>query len=641
MQDKSTAVVKEVSDLSSSKITEKAVVEQKSRTTALVPTEGEITTFNNDAMAVENQTGAVVYEDVFSNADLEYIVATNSIKENIIVNEKQNKYTYSFDMDFGELIPVVNEDNSIRLVNPEDTDETIFYIEAPYMYDANGIKSDDIDMSLIEKDGKYVMTLQADAAWINAAEREFPVIIDPTVYLSFDDVFVMDGILYKNTTRINDELRVGRNLANLTRTYIKPTLPSNIPTGSYINSSYLTLIKDYYYQLPLENNISVRAYDCYDVGAWNPTNITWENQPYSKSNNGYSSGHSYLSSVEATSGRSTYTFGITDAVRRWLDGGINNGIMLASSDESSKTQIDFHSSRASNSSSHPVMYISYTAPALSMSTWETDSQASETSFTIKTGKDWTAYTDADWISLSATSGTSGNGSSANKIIVTENTSVEDRTGSVTVKFGNTIIGTITVTQYGADSYIALDVTELSFEAGNNKKTVSVESNTVWSFDELPDWITVTPSTGSKNSTVEVEVAENHLAVTREYAATVTAGTATQTVNISQNYDNVPPIAPNLYEEGGLVYISAHSVGFDASKDSPEHVEYKLGDGEWIDYEDEPLSIIRTYDTTIYARTCDVAGNISEIASLVLECDLGKYTATYTDIALGEGAVLYY
>lgn len=639
-KNKPTAIVKDVEDLASSKIADESVVAQKSvETTATFSTESDITTFNNDVMAVDNQSGAVVYENVFGNDDLEYIVTTNSIKENIVVNEKQNSYTYSFDMDFGELTPIVNEDNSIRVVNPEDTEETIFYIEAPYMYDANEVESTDIKMSLIEEDGIYVMTLQADAEWMNASERAFPVVIDPTLYLSISDVFVMDGLTNKNTTKINKELRVGRNLTNLTRTYVKPTIPSNIPAGSYIGSAYLRLIKDYYYQAPSGDDISIRAYDCYDVKSWSTTSVTWENQPYSNSDNGYSKGHSYLSSVSATSSKSTYSFNITEAARRWLDGGFNNGIMLASSDESTKTQIDFHSSRASDSSNYPKMYITYTAPTLSISTWETDSQASTKSFTIKSGKDWTASTNVDWISLSATSGTPSSGSSTNKIIVTENTSVDDRTGTVTVKFGDTVIGTIAVTQYGADPYITLDTTELNFEAGNNKHTVNIESNTVWSFSDLPDWITVTPSTGSKNATVEIEVADNYESTAiRESAVTVTADTASQTVNISQNYDSISPAAPNLYEEGGLVYISTHSVDFDVSKDSPEHVEYKLGDGEWIDYEDEPLSIIRTYDATIYARTCDAAGNISETTSLVLECDLGEYTATYTDIALGEGVL---
>ena len=204
-QNKPTAVVKDAKNLSSSKLTDKVVAAEKFSTE--ISNESEITAFNNAAMKVENQTGAVVYDDVFGNDDLEYIVTTNSIKENIVVNEKKNKYIYSFDMDFGELVPVVNEDNSVRLVDPENTEETLFYIESPYMYDANGIKSEDIDMSLAKKDGIYVMTLQANEEWLNAAERAFPVIIDPTVYLSFEDVFVMDGITYKNTTRRRNYLQ--------------------------------------------------------------------------------------------------------------------------------------------------------------------------------------------------------------------------------------------------------------------------------------------------------------------------------------------------------------------------------------------------------------------------------------------------
>ncbi len=634
---KTATVVDDAKDLSSNVQINQALSNQEVMTasTDSVSKAGEITTYNNEVMAVENQTGAIVYEDVFGNADLEYVVTTNSIKENIVVYEKQDEYIYSFDMDFGELVPIVNEDNSIRLVDPKDTNETIFYIEAPYMYDANETESTDIEMSLVEKGGKHVLTLQASEAWINSSQRKFPVIIDPTIYMSFDDLFVITGT-YSGSPRVKKELRVGRNLTNLTRTYIKPTLPSNIPAGSYINSAYLKLTQDYYFQALGASDIYIRAYDCYDVNYWSPDSISWDNQPYDNSNNGYSSGHSCLSSISASSSRTSYSFNITSAARRWLGGGVNNGIMLASSNESTKTQVDFHSSRASDSSNYPKMYINYTAPTVSISTWDTDSQAKESSsFTITTGSNWTAYSNADWISLSSTSGT---GVGTNKIIVTENTSVEDRTGTVTVKMGTTIIGSITVTQYGADPYLTLDTTSLSFDVGQIKKTISIESNTVWSFGELPNWLIVTPSTGAGNAAVEIESYVNNTATARECDITVTADTVTKTINITQSYDDNPPAVPNLYEEDGLVYMSMHSVDFNEDTDTAEHLEYKLGDGEWIDYEDEPLSVIRTYDTTIYARTCDVAGNISEEVSLILESDIGEYTTSYTDIALGEGVL---
>ena len=634
---KTATLVSDVENLSSNtnKQVNNVSLTRKSITNS-VPTESEITTYNKEIMVVENQASAVVYEDIFDNADLEYIVTSNSIKENIVVYEKQYDYSYSFTMDFGELIPIVNEDNSIRLVEPENTDETVFYIATPYMYDANENESTDIDMSLVKENETYILTLRANADWINSSERVFPVVIDPTVYLSYNDVFVMDGLLNKNTTKVNKELRVGRNLTNLTRTYIKPELPSNIPDGSYINDAYLILKQDNYYQALSGSDIYIRAYDCNNVASWSPDSITWNNQPFDNSDNGYknNSGDLFLSAQQASSSKTEYSFHIINAVKQWYATGVNNGIVLVSSNESSKTQVDFHSSRADDSNNYPNMYISYTVPGITISNWETDSQAKESSyFNIVTEKAWTAYSDSDWLSLSTYSGT---GYSYNQIIVDENTLVQDRIGTITVKMGNTVIGTITVAQYGADPYLTLSLTELSFDVGRNKKSVSIESNTTWSFSNLPEWITVTPSEGSMDSTVEIEVSVNNDADIRESNITVTADTVIKTINVVQLNDIEAPAKPDIYEEDGLVYISSRSFDFNEETDSPEHIEYKIENGEWTEYDGGPINIVRSYAAKVYARVRDDAENISPIAEITLENNLGEYTASYTDIALGEG-----
>lgn len=477
--------------------------------------ENKIETYNNDIMTVKNQTGAVVYEDIFCNTDLEYIVTTNSIKENIVVNEKQDEYIYSFDMDFGELIPVVHEDNSISLVESEQSNEAIFYIEAPYMYDANGTESIDIDMSLVKQNDIYVMTLKANASWINDSDRVFPVIIDPTVYLSFNDVFVING-LYNGSPRVRKELRVGRNVANLTRTYIKPTLPTNIPTGSLIETADLILKQDYYYSALGAGNIDIIAFDCCNVDYWSPDSISWKEQPVDKSNNGYNNSNLIeLSSISASSDTDTYSFDIKEAVNKWLNAGVNNGIMLASSNESTKIQVDFHSSRAKDSSNYPEMHITYTAPSVDISNWETDSQSSEKSFTINAGNNWTAYTDVEWISLSATSGTPVDGSSVNKIIVTENTSVENRTGNVTIKIGNTVIGSIVVTQLGTEPSLILSSYDLFVDHNEFSKTINVTSNIDWEPYTEDNWITFEKEQiNNSESKLNITVSENATNQTR-------------------------------------------------------------------------------------------------------------------------------
>lgn len=62
----------------------------------------------------------------------------------------------------------------ICLTESGDTASEIFWIEAPYMYDANSDESFAVTMSLTEIEGKYVLAVEADKDWINAADRSFP-----------------------------------------------------------------------------------------------------------------------------------------------------------------------------------------------------------------------------------------------------------------------------------------------------------------------------------------------------------------------------------------------------------------------------------------------------------------------------------
>lgn len=119
----------------------------------------------------------------------------------------------------------------------------------------------------------------------------------------------------------------------------------------------------------------------------------------------------------------------------------------------------------------------------------------------------------------------------------------------------------------------------------------------------------------------------------------TAGNTTQWDEISLvPVDVEVPASPDLYEQDGLVYISSRSFDFNEDTDSAEYVEYSLDGTNWSSYE-EPLNIVRTYGATVYARVVDAAHNGedgSNVTSITLENNLGEYTASYTDIALGEG-----
>ncbi len=110
-----------------------------------------------------------------------------------------------------------------------------------------------------------------------------------------------------------------------------------------------------------------------------------------------------------------------------------------------------------------------------------------------------------------------------------------------------------------------------------------------------------------------------------------------TYNIT-NIDKVAPDAPAVYEQDGTLYISAPSLN--ETDGSSETIMYQIGGNDENSYtavegNSLELDIVRTYDVPVYAYVEDGAGNKAE-TTFTLENTLGEYTASYTDIALGEG-----
>lgn len=496
--------------------------------------------FNNEQMTVDKQSGAVVYKGFNQQSDLEYIVTSNSLKENIVVYKPQAEYVYSFDLNSDGLIPVEQANGSIILVESEASQEAVFTLDAPYMYDANGAESYDIELSIKENGDEYVVTVEADSTWLNNSEREFPVVIDPTWSApnsKIQDVYVINGT-FANSPRSNTEIRAGRNLTNIVRSYIKLTLPTNLPIGYSLYNSTLVLKKQNYFKV--SKDIDVRAYDCKDASSWSTSSISWNNQPFDNSNNGYlHSNPELLSSVAAKSDSEDYIFNITKAVSRWEKGETNNGIMLASSDESTKTQVDFYSTRATAAETRPNFVMYYHDPYVSLKKWTPTCKSSVSStVNILCRLPWTVEIapDSPWLTVTDLKAKSF------KLKADENTLASERSGTVTVKtsLGNvtSVIGTIAVTQLGAEPSVVLDTEHLKVDHTKQTKTITVTSNSSWSASTDSDWIEIENGNGIGNSTFKVEVQkipknDDNTTNSRTGTVTVQAGTISKTITVTQ------------------------------------------------------------------------------------------------------------
>ena len=71
-------------------------------------------------------------------------------------------------------------DGVLYLFQP-GSDKPVFHLSAPYMTDAAGQMSYAVSVALEEKDGRRIVTVSADAAWLSAPERAYPVILDPSI----------------------------------------------------------------------------------------------------------------------------------------------------------------------------------------------------------------------------------------------------------------------------------------------------------------------------------------------------------------------------------------------------------------------------------------------------------------------------
>ena len=217
----------------------------------------------------EAMYSALEYVEALNGATLRYENYGNTVKESIVIDAPQEAYSYSFVLETEDLTPTVLEDGSITLTAPNGA--IIYTIPAPYMIDANKEYSTNASYSLSGSDGTFILTVTADEEWINAPERVFPVLLDPTIEEvanedSLASCFVRSG--YPNSQDESDPgLYAGfyNNNNQMTRSYFHMNRLPEIPGGCEINGALLQL---YYYAL----NPDSAAYSL-DLGIYGLTEV--------------------------------------------------------------------------------------------------------------------------------------------------------------------------------------------------------------------------------------------------------------------------------------------------------------------------------------------------------------------------------
>lgn len=285
----------------------------------------------------------ILYEEVLPGVDLEYVVDPGTVKENIIVKEKRDTYQYSFSLNLAGLYPVMLEDGSIVVYDLE-TDEQKYDIPAPFMYDAYGELSEDVAYTLTGSGSAYTLTVTANADWINAQGRDFPVTIDPTYVVSTEDVDDTYIDSDKPNTRLGSSAILWARHNRIS--YIKVPTPS-IPSSATVQWAALSLY--FYYYQGITGSVNLAAHRV--TTPWEESTLTW-NEVVNKTNYGMATTPLDTSLADAGTALEhtpeQVAFTITDTFKKWIDGTYDNyGIGVKYVSPSESMSVIFYSSEGS------------------------------------------------------------------------------------------------------------------------------------------------------------------------------------------------------------------------------------------------------------------------------------------------------
>ncbi len=201
-------------------------------------------------------------------------------------------------------------------------------------------------------------TVTVSAGTTTAINWPFTWAPDQTLTIQPDVNASKDAPVFQNhpDTNYNDnELVVSQHIAyKQSRSYLQFNL-SSIPSGAVIIGARLEL---YYYDSDvLSTDASFGIYKV--TGDWNASTITWTNQPT------YATAAAATVAVPAGATSDFIYWNIIDLAKGWCNGSItNNGLVLASTDETSTNgERFFFSSVATNASQRPMLEIIYFNPS--------------------------------------------------------------------------------------------------------------------------------------------------------------------------------------------------------------------------------------------------------------------------------------
>ena len=293
---------------------------------------------------LENLYAGILFADILDNTDIRYTVASRNIKEDIIVKAPGGTYTYHFLLKLENLCAQAAPDGSIHL-HDKKTGAVRYRFATGYMRDAAGAVSYALRYTLADGgNGKYTLTVEADRAWMEAPERQYPVCIDPPL-AAVSTADTVDTGITKGSPNTAFATAETVSVSDTARMYWRAAVLPTLPAGAYLTDAVFSV---YLSGVPQEGvSVGVRQV----LSAWG-SDLTWNRTPDA----GGTEGKTGVSEDRRFLFRGgTVSFHVLSTVRAWYDGA-NYGLALTGDDTTAVTVATGKHTMASHRPSLVVTY---------------------------------------------------------------------------------------------------------------------------------------------------------------------------------------------------------------------------------------------------------------------------------------------
>ena len=285
-----------------------------------------------ESTSIRNTDGILTYADVFPHTQLVYEMRGRKLKESFVFSKPPTQSDYTFRFYYTGLFPQLLSTGEVRFYdNAEFTENPIFIVDAPYMFDSGDGYSNDVTVTLEQVANGCLYTLTPDQAWLNDSKRVYPVTLDPSIsdHTPLEQTKIHDNSVHQSDLNKNyrdaDRLYVGSVVLSSgifeSRTYIKFPRITSIPTSAFILKATMNLTHHTNTSYQSGSNNTFLVYDCGN-NIWDTNTITWSSQANFSFTN-------LICSAVSNKSDTVENFDVTALVRQWYSTtASNNGLVI-------------------------------------------------------------------------------------------------------------------------------------------------------------------------------------------------------------------------------------------------------------------------------------------------------------------------